>query len=108
MHPLGGGRQSLDAIVVLDWENRRRMILPVGWGTPTLSSPGIGWAPCRPAMGCSTQPAENTVQSAVGNCVKGVEWLAGERERERELIVGEDVEMDMEMEMEVEQVRTEL
>ena len=69
MHPLGGGRQSLDAVVVLDREWRRRMLLPVGWGIP------------GPRMGC-TAVDNNSVQSAVGNCVKGVEWLAGESAEE--------------------------
>ena len=32
-------------------------------------------------MGC-TAVDNNSVQSAVGNCVKGVEWLAGESAEE--------------------------
>ncbi|KAF8422880.1 hypothetical protein EV426DRAFT_150325 [Tirmania nivea] len=89
MHPLGGGRQSLDAIVVLDRQNRRRMFLPVGWGVPA--------APVGPVAGCTAPPENNSVQSAVGNCVKGVEWLAGEREGGEEMGEAADVEMEMEM-----------
>jgi len=43
-------------------------------------------------MGYMAPPEDNSVQSAVGNCVKGVEWLAGERG-------GESEEGDVEMEM---------
>jgi hypothetical protein len=32
LHPLGGGKQPLDAIVVLDAEGKRRLVLPFGWG----------------------------------------------------------------------------
>ncbi|RPB28847.1 hypothetical protein L211DRAFT_242031 [Terfezia boudieri ATCC MYA-4762] len=96
MHPLGGGRQSLDAIVVLDRENRRRMLLPVGWGVPTAAVPGQGGG--RPVVGCTAPPEDNSVQSAVGNCVKGVEWLVGEREEEGEVNEMADVEMEMDEE----------
>lgn len=32
LHPLGGGNEPLDAIVVLDANHRRRLIVPFGWG----------------------------------------------------------------------------
>jgi hypothetical protein len=32
LHPLGGGKLPLDALVVLDRNGRRRLVLPFGWG----------------------------------------------------------------------------
>ncbi|KAF1914927.1 hypothetical protein BDU57DRAFT_589064 [Ampelomyces quisqualis] len=32
LHPLGGGKFPLDALVVLDPRGRRRLVLPFGWG----------------------------------------------------------------------------
>ncbi|KAH7401814.1 hypothetical protein DE146DRAFT_442024 [Phaeosphaeria sp. MPI-PUGE-AT-0046c] len=32
LHPLGGGKFPLDALVVLDQRGRRRLVLPFGWG----------------------------------------------------------------------------
>jgi hypothetical protein len=32
LHPLGGGKFPLDALVVLDQRHRRRLVLPFGWG----------------------------------------------------------------------------
>jgi hypothetical protein len=32
LHPLGGGRQPLDAIVIIDPSGKRRLLLPFGWG----------------------------------------------------------------------------
>jgi hypothetical protein len=32
LHPLGGGKFPLDALVVLDPCGRRRLVLPFGWG----------------------------------------------------------------------------
>lgn len=32
LHPLGGGKFPLDALVVLDKQSRRRLVLPFGWG----------------------------------------------------------------------------
>lgn len=32
LHPLGGGRRPLDAIVILDTAGRRRLVIPFGWG----------------------------------------------------------------------------
>jgi hypothetical protein len=32
LHPLGGGKFPLDALVVLDQNGRRRLVLPFGWG----------------------------------------------------------------------------
>jgi hypothetical protein len=32
LHPLGGGREALDAIVIIDPTGKRRLVLPFGWG----------------------------------------------------------------------------
>jgi hypothetical protein len=32
LHPLGGGRSPLDAIVIIDTKGKRRLVLPFGWG----------------------------------------------------------------------------
>jgi len=32
LHPLGGGKYPLDALVVIDRHGRRRLVLPFGWG----------------------------------------------------------------------------
>ena len=32
LHPLGGGKFPLDALVVIDRHARRRLVLPFGWG----------------------------------------------------------------------------
>ncbi|KAF2015691.1 hypothetical protein BU24DRAFT_183467 [Aaosphaeria arxii CBS 175.79] len=32
LHPLGGGHCPLDALVVIDAQGRRRLVLPFGWG----------------------------------------------------------------------------
>ncbi|KAF2710502.1 hypothetical protein K504DRAFT_377153 [Pleomassaria siparia CBS 279.74] len=32
LHPLGGGKLPLDALVVVDTHGRRRLVLPFGWG----------------------------------------------------------------------------
>lgn len=32
LHPLGGGKYPLDALVVIDKKGRRRLVLPFGWG----------------------------------------------------------------------------
>ncbi|KAI5850058.1 hypothetical protein BZA05DRAFT_400764 [Tricharina praecox] len=61
LHPLGGGRVALDAVVVLDAEGRARMVLPIGWG----------------ARGCCDNMA-NRWENVVGRLVRGVEWLRGE------------------------------
>ncbi|KAL7267687.1 hypothetical protein RUND412_009714 [Rhizina undulata] len=78
LHPLGGGRQALDAIVVLDRDSRKRMILPVGWGP-------------RPVPGQCDDESGNGVQNVVGRCVKGVEWLCSEAVDE----VVEDIDMGL-------------
>lgn len=68
-------------------------MLPVGWGVPAAPVPGQGGG--RLVIGCTVPPEDNSVQSAVGNCVKGVEWLAGEGEGEGQLNEVVDVEMEM-------------
>lgn len=32
LHPLGGGQQPLDALVLIDHAGLRRLVLPYGWG----------------------------------------------------------------------------
>ncbi|KAF1845793.1 uncharacterized protein K460DRAFT_282027 [Cucurbitaria berberidis CBS 394.84] len=32
LHPIGGGKFPLDALVILDRKGRRRLVLPFGWG----------------------------------------------------------------------------
>lgn len=61
LHPLGGGRVALDAIVVLDAESRARMVLPIGWGVRGASEDGA-----------------NLWENVMGRVVRGVEWLRGE------------------------------
>ncbi|KAI5818392.1 hypothetical protein BZA77DRAFT_243577 [Pyronema omphalodes] len=61
LHPLGGGRVALDAIVVLDAESRARMVLPIGWGVRGTS-----------------EDSANLWENVMGRVVRGVEWLRGE------------------------------
>ncbi|KAI5779524.1 hypothetical protein EDC01DRAFT_778309 [Geopyxis carbonaria] len=61
LHPLGGGRMALDAVVVLDRESAVRMVLPVGWG-------------CR-----GDEAGGNRVENVVSRVVSGVEWLGQEK-----------------------------
>lgn len=63
LHPLGGGRVALDAVVVLDAEWRERVVLPVGWGVR-----GAG------------RDAESVEANVVGRVVRAVEWLKEEWE----------------------------
>jgi hypothetical protein len=72
LHPLGGGRTALDAIVVLDAESRARMVLPIGWGA---RGDDVG----------------NRWENVVARVVRGVEWLRGEMAEMR----GREVEMMM-------------
>lgn len=67
LHPLGGGRTALDAVVVVDWRGRRRMLFPIGW----QGREGVG-----------------EVEEMVWRVVRGCEWLVGEEE---------SVEVEMEM-----------
>lgn len=67
LHPLGGGRTGMDAVLVFDTKGRRRMTFPVGWR-------GEG---------------EEGVEEVVWRVVRGVEWLMGEEDEE----VGMEVEM---------------
>ena len=62
-------------------------MLPVGWGIPVPGQGGV--------IGCTVPLEGNSVQSAVGYCVKGVEWLAGEMEGEGGVAEEADVEMEM-------------
>jgi len=86
LHPLGGGRQALDAIVVLDNESRARMVLPVGWGP-------------RPVAGnACVDETGNRQENVVGRVVRGVEWLRGDAVEEMRRLQGEVVD-DVEVEM---------
>lgn len=42
LHPLGGGQEALDAIVVIDALGRKRLVLPVGWGAGRYVTDGAG------------------------------------------------------------------
>lgn len=42
LHPLGGGKYPLDALVVLDAQGRRRLVLPFGWGAGKHASTPAG------------------------------------------------------------------
>lgn len=42
LHPLGGGKFPLDALVVLDTQGRRRLVLPFGWGAGKHASTPAG------------------------------------------------------------------
>ena len=45
LHPLGGGKEPLDAIVVLDAKGKRRLVLPFGWGAGRhILDPAVGSA----------------------------------------------------------------
>jgi hypothetical protein len=76
LHPLGGGRMALDAVVVLDADSRARMVLPIGWGA-------------RPTHGGCVDESGNRWENVVGRLLRGVEWLRAEAER------GVEVEMVM-------------
>ncbi|KAJ6262239.1 hypothetical protein Dda_3044 [Drechslerella dactyloides] len=81
MHPLGGGRQALDAIVVLDSKLRRRMLLPVGWGVRKPQQPGLTSAYTNGEEELVLS-SEQEVERAVKRLVDGVEWLAHEATEE--------------------------
>jgi hypothetical protein len=42
LHPLGGGKLPLDALVVVDTKGRRRLVLPFGWGAGRHASTPAG------------------------------------------------------------------
>ena len=42
LHPLGGGKFPLDALVVVDTKGRRRLVLPFGWGAGRHASTPAG------------------------------------------------------------------
>jgi len=71
LHPLGGGRVALDAVVVLDADSRARMVLPIGWVMREQDETGNRW------------------ENLVGRVVRGLEWLREEM-AERSTV---DVEM---------------
>lgn len=74
LHPLGGGRTALDAVVVLDSESRARMVLPIGWGA-------------RPTQGGCVDEPGNRWENVVARLVRGVEWLRDEAEDEVEMVM---------------------
>lgn len=78
LHPLGGGRTALDAVVVLDGSSRARMVLPIGWGV-------------RGCRGDADTDAGNCWENIVGRVVRGVEWLRCEPAE----IGGREIEMLM-------------
>ncbi|KAI9767597.1 MAG: hypothetical protein M1840_005634 [Geoglossum simile] len=82
LHPLGGGREALDAIVVLDTCGRRRMVLPVGWGQSRYCS-------------VSDELLKCTLLKLIANLMDGVRWLDKECREQRES-GPEEMEIDME------------
>lgn len=45
LNPLGGGKEPLDAIVILDTKGKRRLVLPFGWGAGRhILDPAVGSA----------------------------------------------------------------
>lgn len=64
LHPLGGGKFPLDALVVLDWKGRRRLVLPFGWGAGKHAA----------------TPAGRSIQTRLMNLL---EYCVGALERER-------------------------
>lgn len=74
LHPLGGGRAPLDAVVVVDEEGRARMVLPVGW-----AGRGADGETC-------------VLRNVVARVVRGVEWL-GEEKKAAEWAERMEVEM---------------
>jgi hypothetical protein len=61
LHPLGGGKFPLDALVVLDRRGRRRLVLPFGWGAGKHAGTPAG-------RGIQTQLLE-----LLRNCVETIE-----------------------------------
>ncbi|KAH0542236.1 hypothetical protein FGG08_003358 [Glutinoglossum americanum] len=82
LHPLGGGREALDAIVVLDTCGRRRMVLPVGWGQSRHCT-------------VSDELLRNTMAKLMANLMDGVRWLDKEWQEQREEEL-EEMEVDTE------------
>ncbi|KAH8731423.1 hypothetical protein GQ44DRAFT_671279 [Phaeosphaeriaceae sp. PMI808] len=58
LHPLGGGKFPLDALVVLDPSGRRRLVLPFGWGAGKHATTPAG-------RGIQTR-----LMSLLGNCIE--------------------------------------
>lgn len=42
LHPLGGGEYPLDALVVIDAQGKRRLVLPFGWGAGKYAATAVG------------------------------------------------------------------
>ncbi|KAF3918879.1 hypothetical protein ABW20_dc0103544 [Dactylellina cionopaga] len=86
LHPLGGGRQALDAIVVLDSKLRRRMLLPIGWGVkPRKQQQNRGGLASTYADGEEEEmvlSSEQEVERAVKRLIEGIEWLIHEETEE--------------------------
>ncbi|EPS44496.1 hypothetical protein H072_1522 [Dactylellina haptotyla CBS 200.50] len=88
LHPLGGGRQALDAIVVLDSKLRRRMLLPIGWGVKPQrqqrSARNVGLANTYADSEEEEMmlTSEQEVERAVKRMIAGIEWLIHEETEE--------------------------
>jgi len=83
LHPLGGGRTALDAIVVLDSKLRRRMLLPIGWGVKTrVGNTGMMNPYADREEEEVTLTCEQEVERAVKRLIEGVEWMIHEEEVE--------------------------
>ncbi|KAF3911985.1 hypothetical protein AA313_de0206101 [Arthrobotrys entomopaga] len=88
LHPLGGGRQALDAIVVLDSKLRRRMLLPIGWGVkPRKPQRSAGSTQLANTYADTEEEemllsSEQEVERAVKRLISGIEWLIHEETEE--------------------------
>ncbi|KAF3931779.1 hypothetical protein ABW19_dt0204846 [Dactylella cylindrospora] len=83
LHPLGGGRQALDAIVVLDSKLRRRMLLPIGWGVkPRGGSVVLANPYADKEEEEMVLTSDQEVERAVKRLIEGIEWLIHEETEE--------------------------
>jgi hypothetical protein len=74
LHPLGGGRQALDTIVVLDRKGRRRMALPI-------TRVGAAWEEdC--VIGCNKCTKCEILDLMRGKLIEGIKWLETERDED--------------------------
>jgi hypothetical protein len=61
LHPLGGGKFPLDALVVVDRKNRRRLVLPFGWGAGKHADTPAG------------RNIQNRMMTLLKHCIKTLE-----------------------------------
>ncbi|KAF2854827.1 hypothetical protein T440DRAFT_464959 [Plenodomus tracheiphilus IPT5] len=66
LHPLGGGKFPLDALVVIDSCGRRRLVLPFGWGAGRHADSAAGGG------------IQGRLMGLLRECVEGLEGERGE------------------------------